>query len=170
MVLDFIDQLEGGFRCRLLLQFLIVLTHNNIVDIVHVGSIHIFLPMFLMDGLINVIIFEVGNFYVSIGTLNVSVLYDGRNLWVGYGLQCLSHNGWLTAITVRCANIPLQFLHRTGKLVRGYWYNIEEVAFYFNASALEVGIIFALQTLGLGPWILAYIHLRLGRLSLAFIS
>ena len=56
-VLTSIELLEGGVRCHLILQFIVGMTHKNIVDHVHVGFIHIFLPQFLTDDLVDVIIF-----------------------------------------------------------------------------------------------------------------
>ena len=60
-----ICRLVGGIRCRLLLWLLVCLTHNNILDPVHVSFIHILIPNFLIYGLVNVLLF--GYFiYVSV--------------------------------------------------------------------------------------------------------
>ena len=48
---------------------LVCLTHNNIVDIVHVSFIHILLPQFLMDIIVNIVLFELGHISVCIGVL-----------------------------------------------------------------------------------------------------
>ena len=46
----------------------------------------------MTDGLIDVLIFKVGHFYVSFGMLDASVRDDGGNLRVGEGCQCLGHD------------------------------------------------------------------------------
>ena len=61
------------------------MTHNDIVDIVHVSLIHILLHQFLMDILVNIVLFEVGHFSVRLRTLGAGVRDDFWNLWVGEG-------------------------------------------------------------------------------------
>ena len=56
MVFYCIDRLEGGIRCRLILHLLVSMTHNEIVNIFNFGLIHIFIPQFLMDDLVDVIL------------------------------------------------------------------------------------------------------------------
>lgn len=46
---------------------------NNIVDIVHVRLIHIFLPWFLMDDVIDLLLFDLGHLYISLDILNTRV-------------------------------------------------------------------------------------------------
>ena len=96
------------------------MTHNNILDIVHFSIIHIFLPQFLTDSLINIIIFELGRICVHLGTLDTRFRDYCWYLWVGEGFRCLVHDGWLKVIAVVRPNIPLQILHFPGKLVR-HW-------------------------------------------------
>ena len=79
---------------------LIFLAHNKIVYLVHVGFIHILLPLFLTDGLFNVILLNVGCLCVHIGTLNAHVGDDFWHLWFREGCPCLGHDYWLTAIAV----------------------------------------------------------------------
>ena len=86
---------------------LVCRTHNKIVDLVPVSFIHILLPQFLTDGLVNVLLFEVGNFCVYLGTHNARVGGDCWHLWVGEGCQYLGHDGWLTATSVFYPNITL---------------------------------------------------------------
>ena len=117
MVLDCIDLLEGGVRYRLILKFLISMTPKNIVNIVYVGFIHLFLPQFLTDGLVNILLFEVGHLCVSIGMLDDRVRDYGWHIRVGVGCQCLINYGWMADIALDRAKIPLQFLHHPGKLV-----------------------------------------------------
>ena len=90
------------------------MNHNKIVDIVHVVFIHIFIPSFLTDGLINIIILEVGSFYNNRGTLNTSVCDDGCKFCVGECLRYLGHYGFLTAVSIGFPKIPLQLLRRLG--------------------------------------------------------
>ena len=123
------NRLEGGIQCRLILQLFIGPTHNEILYLVHVGFIYIFLPQFLTDSLIDVLLFEVCHLYVSFGTLGASVRHDVWNLWVGEGRRCIGHDIWMKAIAVRCAQISFQFLHLPEKLVRGSRSNIEDLAF-----------------------------------------
>ena len=78
-------RLEGGIRCRLHLKLLFGRSHNNIVNFVHDGFIHIFIPQFMTDGLVDVLIFKVGCFYVSFGMLDASVRDNVGNLRVREG-------------------------------------------------------------------------------------
>ena len=127
-VLSCLNLLEGGTQCCLLLYFLICMNHNNIVDLVHVGFIHIFLPQFMADGLANVLVFEVGHLCVSLGTFEDCVRGYCFHIWVEEGRRFLGHDGWMADIAVVCPKIPIQSLYCTEKLVQGYWTNIEDVA------------------------------------------
>ena len=64
----------------------------------HVSFIHILLPQFLTDILINILLFELGHICIRLGTLSSRVRGGFWLLWVGEGFQCLSHYGWLIAI------------------------------------------------------------------------
>ena len=64
---------------------LLFLTHNIIVDIMHVSLIHILINQFLMDILVNIVIFEVGHFSVRLGTLGARFRNECWHLWVGEG-------------------------------------------------------------------------------------
>ena len=48
----------------------------------HVVFIHIFLPQFITDGLLDVLLFEVCHLSISLGVLNAHVWDDSWNLWV----------------------------------------------------------------------------------------
>ena len=52
---------------------------------------HILLTQFLMDILVNIVLFEVGHFPVHLGTLGAGVRDDCWHLWVEEGFQCLGH-------------------------------------------------------------------------------
>ena len=145
------------------------MNHKKIVDHVHVGFIHIFIPQFLTDGIIDVIIFEIGHLYVSLGMLDTRVWDYCWHIGVGGGLRCLDHDGWLAAIAVGCTKVLIQFINCTGELVRGYRSKIEDLDLWATALDLEVGIGFEIQTLCLGMDLLTYIPLGLGCLSIAFI-
>ena len=93
------------------------MNHNKIVDLVHVGFLRIFITDFLKDGLIDVLLSEVGNFYVSLGTIDAHICDNGWHLRDEQGLQCLGHDGCLAAIVVGRANVPIQLLHHPGELV-----------------------------------------------------
>ena len=103
------------------------MTHNKIVDIVHVGFIHILIPQFLTDGLVNVIILEVGHLCIRLGMIDTCVRDDCWHLWFGEGLRCLGHDSWLTAIAVGRPKIILQLLHSLLVLVRGSRSNIKDI-------------------------------------------
>ena len=64
---------------------LLFLTHNIIVDIMHVSLIQILINQFLMDILVNIVIFEVGHFSVRLGTLGAGVRDDCWHILVGEG-------------------------------------------------------------------------------------
>ena len=104
------------------------MTHNNIVDILHVGFIHIFLPQFLTDGLVNVLLLQVGHLCVSLGKLNTHARDHCWHPRVGEGIRCLGRDGWLADINVGCSNALLQLLHRPVELVQGYWSKIKHIA------------------------------------------
>ena len=91
--------------------------YNKIVDIVHVCFLHILLPQFLTDGLVNIIIFEVGRVYFRFGTLDARVRDGFWHLWIGEGSRCLGHDGLLTGITVGFPKVMLQILHFPDELV-----------------------------------------------------
>ena len=54
------------------MQLPVCLIYNKIVDLVHVCFVHILLTQFLMDGLINIILLEVGHLYVHYGQSQLS--------------------------------------------------------------------------------------------------
>ena len=135
------------------------MNHKNIVDNVHVGFINIFLPQFLTDGIIDVLLFEVGHIYVSLGMIDTRVWDDYWHIGFREGLRCLDHDVWLAAIAVGRTKVPLQFIHCTGELVRGFWSKIEYLDLWATALDLEVGIGFELHTLCLGMNILTSIPL-----------
>ena len=74
------------------------------------------LTQFLIYGLVNVIIFEVGHFCVSIVTLETCIRDDGWYLWVGEIHRCLNNDGWMADIAVGHAKVLLQILHVTRKV------------------------------------------------------
>ena len=49
----------------------------------HVCFVHILLPWFLMDGLVNIILLEVGHLYIHFGDLNYRVRDYCWHLWDG---------------------------------------------------------------------------------------
>ena len=61
------------------------MAYRNIVDIVHVSFIHIILPHFLTDSLVNIIIFEVCHLSAHLGTLVGCVRDDCWHIWVSKG-------------------------------------------------------------------------------------
>ena len=77
------DCLVSGVQIRLLLKFLIGLTGYESVYLMHVGLILISLPRFFTDGLIYILILEVGHIGVSLVTIGCSFRKDGWNLRVG---------------------------------------------------------------------------------------
>ena len=95
----------------------------------HVSFIHIFLPQFLTDGLVNVLLFEVGHLCVCLGTLGACVRGYFWYLWFGGGCICLYYDGWLTAIAVGCPKILILLLLPPGELVRGFWIKIKDITF-----------------------------------------
>ena len=112
-----LERPEGGARCHLILQLLVGMTHKKIVDSVNIGFIHIFIPHFLTDGLVNVLLFEVGYLCVSLGMIYARVWYDFWYIRFGEGIWCLDHDGCLAAIAVDHTKVPLQLLHCPVKLV-----------------------------------------------------
>ena len=137
----------------------------------HVGLILIYIPQFLTDGLVNIIILDVGHFGVNLGMLGSSVCHKIRNLRVGEGRRCFGNDHRLAAIAVRCAEIPFRFLHCPVKLLQGYHSKIKDLPFQITASTLEVGIILGHLTLGhLAPCLLDPVPFWLGGLSLNFLS
>ena len=95
----------------------------------HVSFIHILLPQFLMDILVNIVIFEVAHFTVCLGTLGAGVRDDCWHLWVEEGFRCLGHYVWFTAITIGLTNIPLHLLHFPGKLVQVSQTKVEDITY-----------------------------------------
>ena len=83
----------------------------------HICFVDILLPYFLMDGLVNNLIFEVGHLHIHFGMFGARVRYDCWNIWVGEGSRCLGHDDWFTAIAVGCPKVMLQLLHSNDKLV-----------------------------------------------------
>ena len=92
-VLACLDCVEGGIRCCLLLLLIVCLTYNKFVDIVHVCFVDILLPQFLMDILIDTLLFEVVHLCVCVGILKSYVRDDYWHLWFGGGIWGLSHDG-----------------------------------------------------------------------------
>ena len=91
--------------------------------------IDILLSQFLTDSFINIILFEVGNFSVRLGTPVDCVRDDCCHLWFGEGWWCLGHYGWLKYITVCWPNIPLQILYCAGNFFQGSWSKIKFITF-----------------------------------------
>ena len=89
----YLDLLVDGFQCHLLLQLIVCLTQNKIVHILNIIFIHIFIPHFLKNGLVNVLLFEEGRICVRLGTLNTRSRDDCWHLWVRSGCWCLVHGG-----------------------------------------------------------------------------
>ena len=56
------------------------MTHNNTLYLVHVSFIHTLLTEFLVDGLVDVTLFEVGRLCVRIRTLGDCVMDDCWNI------------------------------------------------------------------------------------------
>ena len=83
----------------------------------HVGFMQIFLPQFLIDGLVDVLVFEVGHICVPIGTIDACVRDDFWHIWVKEGLWCIGHDIWLTAIAVGHPNILFRIIHCPGELL-----------------------------------------------------
>ena len=135
----------------------------------HVSFIHILLPQFLMDGL-NDIIFELGHLYVCLRTLNARARAEFWNLWAREGFRCTGYYGCLTDISVGCPNITLQILHNTGELVRVFLSNIEDITLYVTSLDLDAGLGFKFQTLVFVTFLLTYVPLGIGFLSLVFVS
>ena len=127
-VLVYLDCLKGGVRCCLILQWLVGISHNKIVNIVHVGFVYIFLPWFLIDDLVDVLLFEVGHLYVTLGKVDVLVWVYCWHIQVEKGHRYIGHDGWLSDITVGRAKVPLQLIHHPGELVRVSRSKIEDVA------------------------------------------
>ena len=88
---------------------------------------HILLPQFLMDGLANLILFEVCDICICRGMLCARVRDDCWHLWVGEGHRCLGHYRRMADISVGLPNILLQICHYPGELVQGAWYNIKDI-------------------------------------------
>ena len=161
--------MESGAQWRFLLRLCIGLTHKEIVDIIHVGSIFIFLPQFSTNGLIDVIFLKIDHSGVSFGMLVSSIHHNSWHLLVKEGLWCLGHDHSLTAINVRPSQILFQFLHRTIEIVQGSWSKIKYIAFYITTPTLEVGISFNFLTLVLSPCIIFPMIFWLVRPSLVFL-
>ena len=135
----------------------------------NVGFILTFFPHSL-DGLIYILIFDIGHFCDIFGTLDSSVRHNSQHLWVRKGRRCLSHYHRWTATYLRSTQIPFQFLHSPGKIVRGPWSMITYTAFQVNTPTLDVGIIFGFLNLGIVLCLLVPILYWIGCLSLAFLS
>ena len=81
------------------------------------------------------------------------------------GGYTLSHDGWLSAVTLCCSKVLLQFLYFSGGFVGCSWSKVKSIAFQVSAPALEI-------SLGFGIWawfissFLASIIIELGGLSL----
>ena len=72
------NRLESGAQHRFLLKLFIGMTNNEIVYLIHVGLIFISIPQPLMDGLIDVILLEIGRPGKKIGrSASVSVTIVG---------------------------------------------------------------------------------------------
>ena len=82
----------------------------------------------MMDGLVNVLLFDIVHLYISLGKLKDCCRDDCCNFWVREGRQCLGHDGWLATIAVGCSMVMLQLLCHPGKLVRCSLSKIEDVA------------------------------------------
>ena len=80
----------------------------------HVSFIHILLPRFLTDIIYNVLLIEVGNLSICLGTLSAFVRDDSWHLWVVEGCRCLGHDEWLTSIAVGFPKITIQLLYSPG--------------------------------------------------------
>ena len=92
---------------------LVCLTHNKIVDLLHVCFIHTLLSQSLTNSLVNILLFEVVHFFVCLGTLNARVRDYLWNLWFRKVFWCLGNDGWLTDISVGFPKV----LRCPGKLV-----------------------------------------------------
>ena len=136
----------------------------------HVGFIFIFIPQFLMDGLIGVLLFNMGHFGVSFGVLGSIVCHDSWNILLVEGIRFLGGDLRLKYIAVCCTQILSQFLHRPVKLVWGSWSKIEDVAFQVTTPTLEVGIRFCLMTLDIAQYLIVPIPYCIVQLFLDFLS
>ena len=144
--------------------FFISLACNKVVDIVNVCFVEIFLPQFLTNSLINTLIFEVGHLHDHFGMLDAGVTDDCWDfwIWVGEGGQGIGHDGWLTALYVGLPKVPLQILHRTGKLVRGSHPKVEDINFLVTAPTLKVSLGFVIWNFIFGLSLLTSVLLGLG--------
>ena len=120
----------------------------------HVNFIHILLIKFLMDSLVNIILFKLGHFSVHIETLSTRVRDGCWCIWVREGCRCLSRDGWLTDIYEGRPKIPIYIFHSPEKRVRGSWPKVEYITFYVGAPTLKFGLGFEFQTLGFCPSLL----------------
>ena len=130
----------------------------------HVCFVDTLLPQFLMDSLVNSLIFEVFHLDIRFGTLGAHVKDDCWHIWVGEGSRCLGHDEWLAAIYVVYPKVPFHLLHCPGEIVRGFWPKVEDVTFQITELALEVGIGFRIWTLGFFSSILTSSLLGIGLL------
>ena len=69
----------------------------------------------MIDGLIKVTPFDIGNICGRLGTLDTCVRYDCWHIWVGEGCRIIGYDIWMAAIGVGRPKIPLQLLHCPGK-------------------------------------------------------
>ena len=87
----------------------------------HVGFIQKFLSQFLTDEIGYVILFEVGNLCVSLGSLDACVWDYFWNIQVGVYRQCLSRDFWLASIYRGFNKVRLQLLHCPKNIFSGSW-------------------------------------------------
>ena len=95
----------------------------------HLSFIHILFPQFIIDGLVNVVIFKVGYICVHLGMLNALVRDDCCNIWSREGFRCIVCDGWLIDMAVGCPKIMLHILHLPGKLFQVSWTRIGDITF-----------------------------------------
>ena len=93
----------------------------------NVSFIHILLPQFLTDSLINILLFELGHICIHLGALSACFSDDFWHPWVGEAFRCIGHYGWLTDISVGHPNILRQLIRIPGKLVRGSRPKVEDI-------------------------------------------
>ena len=114
-----------------------------------------------MDCLPDVLIFEVGHLCVILGTTDARVWGDRWNIRVRSVFWCIIHNIWMAAITVSWTKVPIQILHRLGKIFQGSWSKIDDTSLWSLHWPLK-----SVSASSSGPWVLVHVFLPLYHLWL----
>ena len=122
----------------------------------------------MADGLIDNLFLKVYHLTICFWALDDQI-NNGTHFWVGEGGRSFIHDGCITAVTVCCSKVSLQFLYVSGKFLRCYWPKVKIVSFQVSAPTREVSIDFGLWAWFISSF-LTSVLIGIGGLSLVSVS